>query len=358
MTFRSVPIAVALLGLTVAAPTQAVQRTFVASTGNDANPCSLTMPCRQFAAAIVQTSPGGEIVVLDSGGYGPVTITKSVSIIAPAGIYAGVTVSGPDGVTIDGPGVVVRLRGLSINGEGGMVGIDFLRGSRLDVENCTVTGMAASGISITAANAVTGIVGTTSSGNTGHGVEFVGTTKGSVVASRSENNALDGFHIADGAAVSIADSVASRNGSFGLHATNTLAATTVVSADRLEAVGNSTGALIQADFAGSKSIADITRANLSQNQVTGLQVGTGAEPGIVAATLSDSLLARNGHNGVQLLAPNQAWQLTLERNRIVESPTLGICNDNSAGTLKTRGDNVLSGNLIDVSGTLTPLAGR
>jgi len=59
------------------------QRTFVASTGNDAAPCSLAQPCRGFARAITQTNAGGEVIVLDSAGYGPVTITKSVSLIAP-----------------------------------------------------------------------------------------------------------------------------------------------------------------------------------------------------------------------------------------------------------------------------------
>ena len=68
------------------------QRSFVsANHGNDANPCTVTLPCRNFAAAIAQTVAGGEVIVLDSGGYGPVTIGQSVSIIAPAGIYAGIT---------------------------------------------------------------------------------------------------------------------------------------------------------------------------------------------------------------------------------------------------------------------------
>ena len=47
-----------LFGCFVAAATAyaaPVQRTFVASTGNDANPCSLTLPCHALAAAIAQT---------------------------------------------------------------------------------------------------------------------------------------------------------------------------------------------------------------------------------------------------------------------------------------------------------------
>jgi hypothetical protein len=75
--------------------TYAAQRAFVASYGTDVNTaanCSLASPCRGFAAAATVTDANGEIIVLDSAGYGPVTITKSISIIAPAGVYAGITV--------------------------------------------------------------------------------------------------------------------------------------------------------------------------------------------------------------------------------------------------------------------------
>src|SRR5262245_2610773 len=104
----------------------AAQRTFVASYGLTTNPafhCSLTKPCRAFAEAISVTGSKGEVVVLDSAGYGPVAITKSVSIIAPPGIYAGISVISGDGVTVNAPGAVVVLRGLFINGQGGRWGV-------------------------------------------------------------------------------------------------------------------------------------------------------------------------------------------------------------------------------------------
>ncbi|MEO8674060.1 MAG: hypothetical protein ABI569_00675, partial [Casimicrobiaceae bacterium] len=66
------------------------QRTFVASNGVDNPVCSIASPCRGFAAAVAATSAGGEVIVLDSAGYGTVTISQAVSIIAPAGVYAGV----------------------------------------------------------------------------------------------------------------------------------------------------------------------------------------------------------------------------------------------------------------------------
>ena len=68
------------------------QRTFVSTGGNDANSCSLAAPCRGFAAAVTAVAHGGEVIVLDSGGYGPVVINKPVEITAPPGVYAGVSV--------------------------------------------------------------------------------------------------------------------------------------------------------------------------------------------------------------------------------------------------------------------------
>src|SRR5215469_14955580 len=76
-------------------------RTFVSGTGSDSNPCSLSAPCRSFAGALAQTSPGGEIAVVDTADYGVVTITKSISIVNEEGVEAGITVTSGDGITIN-----------------------------------------------------------------------------------------------------------------------------------------------------------------------------------------------------------------------------------------------------------------
>src|SRR5215472_4478503 len=94
-------------------------RTFVSGTGSDANPCSLGAPCRSFAGALAQTSSGGEIAVLDTAGYGAVTITQAVSIVNEEGVEAGITVTSGDGNTINaGSSDVVNLRGLTLVGAG------------------------------------------------------------------------------------------------------------------------------------------------------------------------------------------------------------------------------------------------
>src|SRR5882672_11716567 len=93
-------------------------RTFVASTGVDSNPCSRPAPCRSFTAAVAQTASGGSVIALDSAGYGPVTISQSISLIAPPGIYAGITATSGNAITISGAAAtdVVVLHGLSIEG--------------------------------------------------------------------------------------------------------------------------------------------------------------------------------------------------------------------------------------------------
>jgi hypothetical protein len=132
-------------------------RTWVSGVGDDANPCSRTAPCKTFAGAISKTAPLGEINVLDPGGFGAVTITKSITISSEC-FEAGVLVSGTNGIVISaGPSDKVKLRGLDINGLGtGLSGIKFLTGGQLTVENCWIYEFSQNGVDIQAANASTG----------------------------------------------------------------------------------------------------------------------------------------------------------------------------------------------------------
>src|SRR5438128_6694668 len=148
MIKRIVALASLLLGgasLYAAAP-----RTFVSSTGVDTNPCTRPQPCRSFTAALVQTSAGGTIVPLDTAGYGAVTIGQSVSIVVPEGVYAGITATSGNGVTISGTAAtdIVLLSGLTIEGAGtGDRGIEFFDAIQsLIVRNCSFSGFVAFGI--------------------------------------------------------------------------------------------------------------------------------------------------------------------------------------------------------------------
>src|SRR6201994_118267 len=75
-------------------------RTWVSGVGDDVNPCSRTAPCKTFAGAISKTAAGGEISVLDPGGFGAVTITKSISITNDGVGESGVLVSGVNGIVV------------------------------------------------------------------------------------------------------------------------------------------------------------------------------------------------------------------------------------------------------------------
>src|SRR3954470_24261538 len=74
-------IAAAAVVVLASAPANAqASRTWVSGVGDDANPCSRTAPCKTFPGAISKTAVGGEINCLDPGGFGAVTITKSLTI--------------------------------------------------------------------------------------------------------------------------------------------------------------------------------------------------------------------------------------------------------------------------------------
>ncbi|MDX6715860.1 MAG: hypothetical protein QOH30_2418 [Baekduia sp.] len=116
-------------------------RTWVSGVGDDANPCSRTAPCKTFAGAISKTAAKGEINVLDPGGFGGVTITKSITI-SGHGVLAGVLVSGTNGIIVNaGSTDRVVLRGLDINGVGtGLAGVKVLQAKSVRVVNSQIFG--------------------------------------------------------------------------------------------------------------------------------------------------------------------------------------------------------------------------
>src|ERR1700709_969594 len=96
-------LAPALLLLALAVPASAsaqATRTWVGGTGDDANPCSRTAQCKTFAGAISKTAAGGEINVLDPGGFGGLTITKAMAVIC-TGTLGSVLVAGTPGFTVN-----------------------------------------------------------------------------------------------------------------------------------------------------------------------------------------------------------------------------------------------------------------
>jgi len=132
-----------------AAPGHAQTRTWVSGVGDDLNPCSRTAPCKTFAGAISKTAAGGKINCLDPGGFGAVTITKSIEIDClqfPGGILN----AGVNGVNLSvNAGIKVVLRGIEIAGAGtGINGISVNVPADLTVDKCFIIGQTANGIQV------------------------------------------------------------------------------------------------------------------------------------------------------------------------------------------------------------------
>ncbi|HYH47759.1 MAG TPA: right-handed parallel beta-helix repeat-containing protein [Thermoanaerobaculia bacterium] len=151
---RLILSAAALLTTLVLAPAAQAQatRTWVSGVGDDVNPCSRTAPCKTFAGAISKTAAGGEISVLDPGGFGAVTITKSITINGE-GTLAGILASLTNGITVNaGVNDKVILRNIWINGAGnGLSGIRYLAGKQLVIEDVTIDGFTNRGVDVSLA---------------------------------------------------------------------------------------------------------------------------------------------------------------------------------------------------------------
>src|SRR4051794_29337676 len=142
LDMRSYSVLAAALGLVLYSTAGHAQatRTWVSGVGDDVNPCSRTAPCKTFSGAISKTAAGGEISVLDPGGFGTITITKSITLNGD-GTLAGILSAGTVGVTVSSTipatGVVI-LRNLSINGAGtGTNGVRVLGGATTIIDKCS-----------------------------------------------------------------------------------------------------------------------------------------------------------------------------------------------------------------------------
>jgi hypothetical protein len=125
----------------------------VSGVGDDLNPCSRTAPCKTFAGAISKTATNGEISVLDPGGFGTLTITKSITVNGD-GTLAGVLSAGTQGflinITTNLATDKVVIRNVSINGAGtGTDGVRIADGQEVILDNVTISGVTDAGVDIT-----------------------------------------------------------------------------------------------------------------------------------------------------------------------------------------------------------------
>jgi Right handed beta helix region len=214
------------LGLSAAPAHAGPNRTWVSGRGTDAGGCPVTAPCRTFAFALTQTAAGGEIDVVDPGGYGMVTITKAISIVNDGVGVAAIGVSSGNAITISaGATDSVHLRGLTIDGLGsGTDGIDFKTGGNLAIEDCVIRGFTNAGIAVTLSTSSTFSVSNTIASNNGISGIAVGASGSAVVTGvvskvTTNNNNLNGIVVSASVGfpnVAIVDSEASNNGGDGV----------------------------------------------------------------------------------------------------------------------------------------------
>jgi hypothetical protein len=309
---------------TVTASGGTASRSFVASIGDDTNPCTLPSPCRSLAAAMSATNPGGEIIIMDSAGYDPVVITKPISVIAPPGVFAGIDAVAGTGIVVSPGAGVVRLSGLTLNGLGGATGIDFQSGEALYVEDMIVSGFTGAGLNANLAGPGELFVrGSTFRGN-GTGAQLA--TNAGVVTPL----------------VATIEHCRFENNTAGIALWGSSARAVIL---RSLVVGGTTGIAIQPTVGGAQSSAEVRGTTLTKLAGAGLLVG-GSGAALATLTVTGSQISESGV-GIDAQGGGTAnvTGTTVVRNAIGVRPF--------GGSIISFGDNRLSANATDGTFTTT-----
>ena len=330
ITLAALSMAVATTLISLQA--QAVQRTHVSAAfgadSNAASNCTAAAPCRFFTAAMSVTDNNGEVIVLDSGGYGGVTITQSVALIAPTGVYAGISVfPGADGVTIATAGVNVVLRGLSINGQGGNNGISMTAGNSLTVENCVISNLTQNGIMVNAAATVR------------------------VTDSIVRDNSLNGISLQNGVKATITRAVVSGNVNGNGIRVDGIITSTTTTADIADSTfdGNYNGVLTYSNNATADVKVSVRDSRVVRNVNTGFlaQSNSGAA---VSLSASNNIVANNNRGISAYFAGVKVWA---SGNTVSDNNVHGL--ENNSALFETAGNNAVRNNGVNL-GTITAIA--
>jgi hypothetical protein len=218
-----IALTASLLIMVSAVATQAtVLRAFVSSTGKDANigaNCVQATPCKTFNVAIAAVTPGGELIALDTSGYGPIAnINKAITIAAVPGATAFVVAAtGTAGFTVNGGATdMIVLRNINFNGANAAntIGVQHNSG-QLVIENCRFTQLN-SGLSVS--NATDDLIDCNFYGNT-TAVDINSTTIAVFENCRFELSANDGIDVQSGAKATLHNCVLAGNSGNGLYVT-------------------------------------------------------------------------------------------------------------------------------------------
>lgn len=328
-------IAAVAFGLLISATAHAqLFRSYVASTGNDANPCTLQAPCRLLGPALTAVMDGGEIWMLDSGNFNSstVNVTKSVTILAVPGALGSVVATNGPAFRINTAGVKVALRNLVIMplpNAGAQGGITMSAGAGLTVDNCLVANMPGNGIAVNT-DATVRITDTTIRGNGGVGVL-----------------------LQNGARATITRAMIRGNGPQGIFAYVTTAGT-YTSVDIAESTidTNSAGLLGYIDFGLNAEVSmSIRDSRIVQNTSNGLAANGGSGGGSVTLSASNNIISNNDGHGIVVY--NTGGRVLATGNTISYNDT-GLLN--TTGVLESAGNNAVRNNNTNKSGPITVVA--
>ncbi len=298
-TIKVLAIATFMFATVSIAQAQA-SRTWVSGVGDDANPCSRTAPCKTWAGAISKTAACGEIDALDPGGFGAVTITKSITLDG-TGTMASILASLVTGITINAAATdVVTIRGISINGFcNGIRGINVLQAKTVNVEDCVIFRFNGPGIQVTETSDLNlNIRNTVIRDNTGDGINATTShaslrVRGTLEHVNLTGNA-NGLHARSGSSFTARNSVFSNNTTNGIFCDAAGAVFAGVSVWDSQISGNG-GNGVRAGNAGNLggSGVQIGQNQIDNNVANGVLVSTN---GVVNTFTNNSILA-NGTDG-------------------------------------------------------------
>jgi len=343
--------------LLAAGPAISAQRTFVSTKGVNNPGCSATAPCRDFASALPATNVGGEIIVLDSGGYGAVTITQAVSIIAAPGIYAGVSVFSGDGVTIAaGPSDKVTLSGLTINGQGGDNGIRVTSGGEVNIERCTISAMASTGMLINGGAQVNIGNCTLRGNNIALRVGYLAAlSQVQVVDSRFFGNASGPFPpesiLIEGGSFNASRTAITDNGGVGLSVSSpAFSSISVTLTDCVVSGNGDSGVYVNPQISGSTVGLAIVRSTISDNAASGVTAAGGQ--GTAFVTVSESAVLKNGLDGVS--GSTNAASIMVVTGSTIAGNVGADLHQVAPVVLRSSGNNTLTGRgAADIVGSIT-----
>jgi hypothetical protein len=308
------PAAAALaLGLfySSAASAQAT-RTWISGVGDDANPCSRTAPCKTFQGAISKTAAGGEINCLDPGGFGSLTITKSISLICD-NTESGVLVAATNAFIVNSSTAIVTISGFDFEGLGqtgssGVNGIYVLNAAAVHIRNSKIRGF-----------------------RNGYGINFA-------PQSASGQLFVDNVSLTEnGSASNVATGGILLNPAAGFTATATITNSQISNNQNVGLRADITG------IVGSAVAATIDNVTLSNNG-SGILVKAPAGTGTVKFMLINSTVSNNTAQGI--IANGTGVSARVGNTTITNNGT-GILLPGATATLQSYGDNRLDGNAAD-----------